>query len=290
LFKMRMKCPILILTILTVFILASTLVVVATPAQVDGNYIEAEGWGVAPDNERNPGRGRLMARRAAVVDAYRNLGEQIESVRVTAETTVADSMVVSDVIKTNMEALIKGASVVNEDFYPDGTYRVKMRLPKFGEQSIASAIFAADRGVAPTPFPTVNIQDISPPPVVPSVGTTPAVVSPPQIHGAYTGIIIDCSGLGLQSVMSPVIADASGRAIYGHKNLDPDYIIKHGMVDYVQPGGSLARAGNNPLTVRAIRLESNNGKPIISVEDANVILIENQTAKFLDRTAVVFRR
>ena len=37
-------------------------------------------------------------------------------------------------------------------------------------------------------------------------------------EGGYTGLIVDCRGLELQPVMSPVIRNSNGTRIYGHKN------------------------------------------------------------------------
>ena len=50
------------------------------------------------------------------------------------------------------------------------------------------------------------------------------------------------------------------------------------------------RAGSNPLVVKAVGLDNHNGNPILSVADANRVLIENGATGFLDRTNVVFVR
>ena len=50
------------------------------------------------------------------------------------------------------------------------------------------------------------------------------------------------------------------------------------------------RAGTNPLVVKAVGLDNHNGNPILSVADANRVLIENGATGFLDRTNVVFVR
>ena len=106
--------------------------------------------------------------------------------------------------------------------------------------------------------------------------------------GGYTGVIIDCRGLGLKPVMSPVILNVKGVKIYGHKNLNFDLIIDQGMADYATNESMLARAGSNPLMFKAVRLENHNANPVISEEDANRILIENGVNGFLNKTAVVF--
>lgn len=106
--------------------------------------------------------------------------------------------------------------------------------------------------------------------------------------GVYTGLIIDCRGLGLQTAMSPVIKNIKGTKIYGHKNLDTDKITSIGMVDYVRDPKKVSRAGTNPLIVKAISLDDFNSNPIVSLIDSNRILIENHVTKFLKDLKVVF--
>jgi hypothetical protein len=50
------------------------------------------------------------------------------------------------------------------------------------------------------------------------------------------------------------------------------------------------RAGRNPLIVRALDVENHGGTPVLSVADANRVLIENGATHFLDDTNVVFLR
>jgi len=107
-------------------------------------------------------------------------------------------------------------------------------------------------------------------------------------EGIYTGLIVDCRGLGLKTAMSPVIKNINGTKIYGHKNLDIDKIIEMGMVDYVDNLESVDRAGTNPLIIKAIALENFNSDPVVSLEDSNRILVENYATKFLKTLKVVF--
>ena len=107
-------------------------------------------------------------------------------------------------------------------------------------------------------------------------------------QGIYTGLVIDCRGLGLKTAMSPVIKNINGTKIYGHKNLDIDKIIAVGMADYIDNPANLARAGSNPLIVRAVALEDFHSTPVVSLADSNRILIENRATKFLQNLKVVF--
>lgn len=107
-------------------------------------------------------------------------------------------------------------------------------------------------------------------------------------EGIYTGLIVDCRGLGLKTAMSPVIKNINGTKIYGHKNLDIDKLIVMGMVDYVDNLESVDRAGTNPLIIKAVALENFNSNPIVSLEDSNRILVENYATRFLKALKVVF--
>lgn len=107
-------------------------------------------------------------------------------------------------------------------------------------------------------------------------------------EGDYTGLIVDCRGLELQPVMSPVIMNSNGTKIYGHKNLDIDRVIREGMADYVDDTEQVSRAGTNPLVVKAVGVQNFNSNPVLAIPDSNRVLIENYATKFLKDLKVVF--
>ncbi|MCB1693159.1 MAG: LPP20 family lipoprotein [Pseudomonadales bacterium] len=102
--------------------------------------MQAEGAGIAPDNAP-PGVARMMACRAAVVDAQRNLVESIQGVRVQGTTVVANMMVESDTIKTTVDGVLKGAQVVKREPKDDGSCVVQMVAPMGGK--FAKDIYAS---------------------------------------------------------------------------------------------------------------------------------------------------
>ena len=110
----------------------------------------------------------------------------------------------------------------------------------------------------------------------------------------YTGLVIDCRGLGeLNPVMSPVIRNSNKDKIYGHENLDYDQIVVRGMASYAYDTSddiSRSRAGNNPLIIKAQSLTDLSATPVVSNDDANKILAANQHDGFLNNCAVVFVR
>ena len=247
-------------------------------AQWEQGTITAEGFGTPPMGTYGS-KASIMARRAAIVDAQRNLAEQVSGVQVDAETTVENYVISSDLVKTKVSALIKGAVVVEEQMMPDGAYRVVMSMPMYGTQGLASAIMPAIRdNTPPTP----------PPPVI-SATITAEITTHVQTRGGYTGVIIDCTGLGLRPVMSPVIKAENGRPIYGYKNLDSDKVVANGMASYARSEADATRAGTNPLRLRAVSVDGG-ANPVLSANDANRLLLENSASGFLDATNVVFLR
>ncbi len=241
------------------------------------NVIQVTGTGVAnPRMATTPAHASMMARRAAIADAYRQLAEAVNGVQVDAETTVEQMMLTSDVVRTRISAVIKGAVVVSEGELAGGGYSVTMEIPLFGGSGgLAETVI--ERPPVVEPFPT------------PAPDYRPPVVESRPSRGGYTGLVVDCRGLGtLNPVMSPVIKKVGGQKIYGHKNLDYDRIIVEGMATYAQDMSQAARAGSNPLVVRAVALDDLNANPVLSEADADLVLYENGQSHFLDNIAVVF--
>ncbi|OPY86208.1 MAG: hypothetical protein A4E71_01675 [Smithella sp. PtaU1.Bin162] len=100
-----------------------------------GGYIEALGIGAPADKSIGKASARPMALRAAKVDAYRNLLEITKGVRVDSTTTIRDFTVESDVINTQVDGMVKGAVVVNQEYMSDGTVEVRVRMPLYGNLS-----------------------------------------------------------------------------------------------------------------------------------------------------------
>lgn len=283
-------------TMVAVLMLSSLSAFAAEGVDWSNGSITVTGSGVAPANARSATQARLMARRAAVVDAYRQLAETVKGVNVDSETTIQNMMVVDDITKTKVSAFIQGARIVSEQVIPDGGYEVTMTVSMFGvSNSLASAVMPRPAAVESFPQPVAAVTPSVPASIhvdvtVTQQGSSAAAAPTGKAIGGYTGLIVDCSGLGLKPVMSPVIKNASGQPIYGYKNLDYDRVVSNGMAGYTSDVHTAVRAGTNPLVVRAIGLDNHNGNPILATADANRVLIENGATGFLDRTAVVFIR
>lgn len=192
-------------------------------------------------------------------------------------------MLKSDIIHTKVNGIITGARVISEEVQSDGVYKVTMAVPVYGVGSISDvAINAVIGESAPVPVP------------VPPVNYQPTV----SISGGYTGLVINAKNSGLVRTFCPAIYDTNGRAIYGVHNVDKKYAIDYGVVGYAKGEdgwdkvlAGTSRAGNNPLNINIVSVRErtvNKCDVVISVEDADRILAENQKSHFLDKYAVMF--
>ncbi len=75
------------------------------------------------------GQKKLLARRAALVDAYRNLAEKVRGLRIDSQTYVRDFVVEFDQVRTDLDTFLKGAEVARVTYLPDGTCEVEVEMP-----------------------------------------------------------------------------------------------------------------------------------------------------------------
>ncbi len=73
--------------------------------------IEAVGIGTAPMETCSPAQAVALAKRAAIIDAYRQLGEQMYGVQISATDSVRDMMIKNSDIRTKINAVIRGAHI-----------------------------------------------------------------------------------------------------------------------------------------------------------------------------------
>lgn len=150
--------------------------------------VYATGIGVPPAMPVNSAQARAMAERAAFVVALRNLLETVKGVRVDSETTVENFMVKSDVIRTRVDGIVKGARVLKTQYLSDGSVEILVAMPMKGAlmDTIVPDTFGRPL-VAQTPLKVTPApgrpSDLKPAPV-PSQPAKPQIPSPVPVKPA----------------------------------------------------------------------------------------------------------
>jgi hypothetical protein len=231
--------------------------------------ITAVGIGAPPAQPANPAQARAMAERAAQVVAYRNLLEAVKGVRVDSTTTVENFIVTSDLIKTEVNGIIQGATVMDKKYMSDGSVEVTVGMQLTGA--------LADALLPKTP--------LTPPAGLPG---TPAPGTTGQL---YTGLIVDARGLGVRPAMAPKILNEDGKEVYGSAWINRDYAVREGMVGYMKdPAAAKAnpRVADKPLMVKALKV-SGDGRvdTVISNADAAMLQSVSQNLSMLEKCRVI---
>jgi hypothetical protein len=91
--------------------------------------IRMTGNGVAPADKAGTPQGKLLAARAAELDAKRKLGEHINGLTIRSDTSVKDFVAEHDDIQAQMQAVLVGSSVEKTTFTEDATAEVTVSVP-----------------------------------------------------------------------------------------------------------------------------------------------------------------
>jgi hypothetical protein len=238
-------------------------------------YVEAVGIGAPPTQSMGKPQARPMALRAAQVDAYRNLLEVINGVRVDSTTTIKDFVVASDVINTQVQGIVKGSNVMKQEYMSDGTVEVTVRMPLAGKFAAVIIPRSMDKNKKASPPPPPEA-----PPPAPALGGE-----------VFTGLVVDARGIQARPAMSPRIIDENGQEVYGSMIVEREYAVQQGMSGYARDltaAQSNARVTNAPLSVKGLKTEgAGRSDIVIANADAAKIRSAGDNMSFLKKCRVM---
>jgi len=231
--------------------------------------ITAVGIGAAPAQPANAAQARAMAERAAQVVAYRNLLEAVKGVRVDSTTLVENFIVASDTIRTEVNGIIQGATIMDKKYMSDGSVEVTVGMRLTG--ALAEAVLP---------------KSAAPPLMTAPQAGTPA--SPGQL---YTGLIIDARGLGVRPAMAPKIMNEDGKEVYGSAWINREWAVREGMVGYMKdPAAAQSndRVKDKPFMVKALKV-SGDARVDMVISNADAVSLQSaaQNLSMLEKCKVI---
>ena len=102
----------------------------ATAARAE-NTVTGRGYSVISIQPgKSSGHRRLMAIRAAKLEALRDLTEQIHGIQLNAQTTMAEAIIQSDKLQSNVDGVIRGARTVKIEPMGSDVYEVVLEIDR----------------------------------------------------------------------------------------------------------------------------------------------------------------
>ena len=273
----------------------------------------AKGSGAPSPDVQNPAQGRILAKRAAISDARRNLLETLEGVRVASTTVVKEYMVENDVIKTRVHGIVKGSKVTDTKYMSDGSVEVTVSMSIKGDLLSLFLKPVGKKAVAPV---KVIEGDTSKPEAMPEKpvaepapdvkGTSESKVAkteepkaeepkaeelPPLKLPDYTGLVVDARTLKLKPALIPRILESSGKELYHSEVVSPEGAAENGVALYsrdLTAAQTNSRVTNNPITLKAEKVSDKSPSDIVmSDKDAEIFRAIIKQKGFLKQCRVM---
>lgn len=296
---MRKPCGSFTLCILTLTLLAICAVSAATKAAPstpsEPGMIRATGQGAMPSAAEEPNRARayLKAKSYARMDAIANLVQAARGTTINYRSS-GRGYASEEEVSQEIDGGLDSVHIVSERKLQEGKdtiveVTVESPLP-------ASAGFEASGPASKSTSVQVASAAIDPSWIA-SAGASAALPAAAPIartkEAPYTSVIVNAVGFDVKRSMAPKILRPDGSEVWGTVKLDYDFVEDHGIVAYsrsVPEAFGNARAGNNPLIIRALARGSSpyKGDVVISDEDADYLLAENKKSGFLGEFRVIF--
>lgn len=261
----------------------SKMTITTSPDQAfsqDAILVVGEG---VPKKGTTGGQRRLTAKTAAKVVAQRRVAEMLEGVAIVSETTVKDSELVSDAIKTAVTGFIKGTQVVMEDWNKEEeTALVIIKVGMSGPKGFGALMYEKI-----LTEPKIK-KELDKPAFVP-----PADVPPPApVAQAYDGLVIDATDYSFRPALINRIFNSKGEVLYDPAKISQKVLVEQGCGEYTnsvdKARAALGKRGvKNPLVIKASGTISPSD---LQVSDATALQIfsANQGSGFMADARVAF--
>lgn len=222
------------------------------------------------------GQRKLMAIRGAKVIALREIAEVIEGVIVSGESTVANMSAQSDVVRSSVQGLVKGAQIVKEDYD---------QLSGIATVWVAVSMRGVD-GLLPSLLPQALQAAPAGPPYQPA---------PEQVRVApanHDGLILDVREQPFRPALINRVLSLNGDVVYDPAKVAQNILVERGAAEYTNDVGKAKamlseRGSSNPAIIKASGVVKSTDVQV-GKDDATAIYTSNQANNFLEGAKVVF--
>ncbi len=254
-------------------------------------YATGDGAVPRPEDEPNRAKAYLKARSYAKMQAVANLRMVIDGTTISFDMTGKDYVATDTVLRQTIEGFVSFVDIVGEKRISesgDTIIQVTARAPMYGSTGLASALIGSRLRARP-PLKLDSRLVVKIPKNTP---TSEGSITQPA-SGSFSSLVVNCGKFRMNRSICPVIRMPDGREVWGRVKIPADVAVAKGIVGYVvslDEAKRNPRCGPNPLFVKAIGVAGGRfaSDPVISEPDANRILEENKSSKFLDAMNVLF--
>src|SRR5574337_282209 len=180
-----------------------------------------------------------MALRAAKVVALREVTEIVDGVSVNGETTVVNAAAESDVVRTTVQGIVRGAQVIREAYDPlSGMAVVYVSVPMTGPNGLIGQLL-------PQVIPLVPQQQMP-------LFLPPADAIQPK---DYDGLILDVREKPFKPALINRILTKNGEVVYDPAKVAQEILVERGAAEYTNDVGK----------ARALLSERGSSNPIVEI-------------------------
>jgi hypothetical protein len=215
---------------------------------------EAVGIAIPPRGVSKAGRSKGKLAAEAEKAARRNLLELLARIKIDSRTSIADLLSESETLKKEIQLLVQKTPVQRVRNRQDGSVEATLRMELAG--ALAELVLPKD----------IRTIDSVLQPKVPAENA----------EKAFTGLLVDCSGLKVRPAMAPKVYDEDGQMVYGPPFISREHAVKEGVARYGRdPAASKAdgRVASRPLTVKGIRTAAAGSSDVV-ISNADAVRVK----------------
>jgi len=237
-----------------------------------------------PDPKLSPAQRELGAKRAAVVTAQRQVAEYLEGFTIVGETLVKDGVQQWDVIRSAVNAQVKGVQVVVQEYSREKDMSIAIvKLGMHGPKGFASSVYEKMFKDPKMLQALTEVDGKQAPAFQHKVEPVPA---------AYDGLVIDATEQNFKPALINRIFSAKKELLYDPSKVSQKVLVEQGCGEYTNTVDKAkaaleSRGIKNPLIVRAIGTVSAADLQV-SDDDAVTIFSANQKGNFFAGAKVAF--